>query len=476
MFTKKTIRDIDIHGKTVLLRADYNVPVSEDGTISDGYRITQSLQTLQYLRSQKCKIVICSHLGRPKNPNDAACSLRPIAKKLHQLLKTPVAFVDDCIGEKVVSAVQELNQGDILVLENLRYHPEEEKNDPMFAKQLASLADVFVQDGFGVVHRAHASTDAITKYLPSVAGLLLAQEVDVITNAMVKPERPLMAVIGGAKIADKIGVLNRFIDIADVLVVGGAMANTFLLAKGLPVGKSMAEKEDLHLAKDIMKRAKTAAQQRNFVFYLPQDGVVAKKIDSKTTTRIVDWDAHVIADIEEYPRKPAARASRVEEGEYILDIGPFSSAFIAGAMQLCKTVIWNGSLGVTETPAIHGPIGPFAHGTDQLVDAILGGHGNRPFSIIGGGDTVGYIENRQLTENFNHVSTGGGASLELKWWNWQVIIPVLQQGCEVWSLPPFVDRDVVVHRGAAFAAHFRSYLPDCHMPLLELQERFLNSG
>jgi phosphoglycerate kinase len=413
MFTKKTVRDIDLHGKTVLLRADYNVPVDTNGKISDGYRIYQSLQTLKYLQSQKCKIVICSHLGRPKSPTDPACSLRPVAKKLTSLLKTPVTFVEDCVGAKAETAVKNMKQGDIVLLENLRYHPEEEANDPTFAKQLASLAEVFVQDGFGVVHRAHASTDAVTKYIPSVAGLLLAQEVDVITNAMSKPERPLMAVIGGAKIADKIGVLNRFIDIADVLVVGGAMANTFLLAKGLPIGKSKAEKEDIHLAQDIMKRAHIAAKQRNFVFYLPQDGVVAKKVDPKTTTRIVDWDAHVIADIEQYPRKPSARASKVEESEFILDIGPFSSAFISGAMQLCKTVIWNGSLGVTEIPAIHNPIGPFAHGTEQLVDAMLGSHGNRPFSIVGGGDTVGYIENRQLTENFNHVSTGGGASLEL---------------------------------------------------------------
>jgi len=413
MFTKKTVRDIDLQGKTVLLRADYNVPVTDKGDITDGYRITQSLQTIKYLQSQKCKIVICSHLGRPKNSRDSSCSLRPVAKKLQSLLKTPVAFAEDCIGEKAEDAVKKLNQGDILLLENLRFHPEEEKNDANFAKQLASLADVFVQDGFGVVHRSHASTDAITRYLPSVAGLLLAQEVDVITNAMVKPERPLMAVIGGAKIADKIGVLNRFIDIADVLVVGGAMANTFLLAKGIPIGKSMAESDDIHLAKDIMKRAQAAAKQRNFVFYLPQDGVVAKNIDTKTTTRIVDWDAHVIADIEDYPRQPSLRASRVEDSESILDIGPFSSAFISGAMQLCKTVIWNGSLGVTEIPAVHNPIGPFSHGTGQLVDAMLGSHGNRPFSIVGGGDTVGYLENRQLTDSFNHISTGGGASLEL---------------------------------------------------------------
>jgi 3-phosphoglycerate kinase len=413
MFTKKTVRDIDLQGKTVLLRADYNVPVTDKGDITDGYRITQSLQTIKYLQSQKCKIVICSHLGRPKNSRDSSCSLRPVAKKLQSLLKTPVAFTEDCIGEKAEDAVKKLNQGDILLLENLRFHPEEEKNDANFAKQLASLADVFVQDGFGVVHRSHASTDAITRYLPSVAGLLLAQEVDVITNAMVKPERPLMAVIGGAKIADKIGVLNRFIDIADVLVVGGAMANTFLLAKGIPIGKSMAESDDIHLAKDIMKRAQAAAKQRNFVFYLPQDGVVAKKIDTKTTTRIVDWDAHVIADIEDYPRQPSLHSSRVEDSEHILDIGPFSSAFISGAMQLCKTVIWNGSLGVTEIPAVHNPIGPFSHGTDQLVDSMLGSHGNRPFSIVGGGDTVGYIENRNLTDSFNHISTGGGASLEL---------------------------------------------------------------
>jgi phosphoglycerate kinase len=413
MFNKKTIKDIDIKHKTVLLRADYNVPINDNGSITDDFRITQSLQTIKYLQDQKCKVIICSHLGRPKDSADQKCSLRPVSKKLAKLLGTPVSFVEDCVGEQVQTAVQKLVAGDVLLLENLRYYPEEEANEENFAKRLASLAEVFVQDGFGVVHRAHASTSAVTKYLPSVSGLLLEREVDTITSVMENPKRPLMAVIGGAKIADKIGVLNRFIDIADFLVVGGAMANTFLMAEGIETGKSLSDPSDIPLAKDIMARARKATKDRNFVFYLPQDGVVSNKIDKTSTTRIVDWDAHIVADIQSYPKIPKRNASQVAQNEMILDVGPFSGAFIAGGIQLSNTVIWNGALGVTETPAVHGPIGPFARGTELLVDAMLGQYGNKPFSVVGGGDTVGYIESRKLTESFNHVSTGGGAGLEL---------------------------------------------------------------
>lgn len=404
---------MSLKGKTVLLRADYNVPVTDEGTIRDDYRIQMSVPTVQYLQKQGAKVVICSHLGRPKGPNDASCSLKPVAEHLSKLLKTKVTFVPDCIGEVVQKAVQNLKAGDVLLLENLRFYPQEEANDDAFAKQLATGMDTFVQDGFGVVHRAHASTSAITKHLPSVAGLLLEREVDTITNVMQKPARPLMAIVGGAKIADKIGVLERFMDIADVLVVGGAMANTFLKAEGIETGKSLTDADDMPLARDIMAKAKKIARSRHFIFYLPQDGVVATSLDKTAKTRIVDWDAHIIADVENYPKLPPREDSHIKADELILDIGPFSGSFVAGSMQLANTVVWNGTLGVTETPAIHGPVGPFAHGTELIIEALLGEYGHRPFSLVGGGDTVGYIEQRKLTGSFNHVSTGGGASLEL---------------------------------------------------------------
>lgn len=413
MFTKKTIRDIDVRGKRVLLRADYNVPVDAEGTITDDYRIEQSLPTLKYLLGQDCRIIICSHLGRPKNAHDSKCSLAPVAQRLGELLQKKVHFTESTIGSQAEKAVADLKNGQVLLLQNLRYHPEEEANDPTFAKSLAKLADVFVQDGFGVAHRAHASTEAITKYLPSVAGLLLAREVDTITRVMENPERPLMAIIGGAKISDKIDVLNRLIDIADFLAVGGAMANTFLLAQGIETGKSLTEPDDVPLAKEIMEKARAKAKSQRFIFYLPQDGVVAHKIDKTAPTRIVDWDAHIIADIEHYPKRPPRNASQLAADEMVLDIGPFSGAFIAGGMQLANTVIWNGAMGVTETTSLTGPIGPFAHGTELLVDAIAGQFGHRPFSLAGGGDTVGYIEDRHMAKFFNHVSTGGGASLDL---------------------------------------------------------------
>ncbi|HSX37108.1 MAG TPA: phosphoglycerate kinase [Patescibacteria group bacterium] len=412
MFTKQTIRDIDLSGKTVLLRADYNVPV-EDGKITDDYRVQQSLPTIKYLLDKNVKLVICSHLGRPTGPDDTGSSLFPIAKRLKHLLGKDVEFAPDCVGERAEKAAKSLRPGQVLLLENLRFHPEEEKNDDGFAKQLASLADVFVQDGFGVVHRAHASTDAITKYLPSVAGLLLEKEVDTITDVMEKPERPLMAIIGGAKIADKIDLLHRFIEIADFVAVGGAMANTFLAAEGIDVAGSLYDKADLPVAKDIMRKARSEGKKRRFIFAIPRDGVVAHKMDKMASTRIVDWSAHVVADIENYPHRPPARASHILWQERILDIGPFSGSFIAGGVQLANTVVWNGTMGVTETAGLQGPIGPYAHGTELVVDALLGQFGHKPFTLVGGGDTVGYIEGRGLVQAFGHVSTGGGASLEL---------------------------------------------------------------
>ncbi|MGD0284527.1 MAG: phosphoglycerate kinase [Candidatus Saccharimonadales bacterium] len=411
MFTKKTVRDIELNDKTILVRTDYNVPLNADGSISSDFRIKQSLPTIHYLIDHNVKVVICSHLGRPDGKVDPKLSLKPIANRLAELLEFEVGFVNDCVGAEVQQAITQLHPRQIVMLENLRFHPEEEANDDNFAAQLAQGIDVFVQDGFGVTHRAHASTEAITKHLPSVAGLLLEKEVDTITNVMNNPKKPLAAVIGGAKIADKIDVLHKFIDIADFIAIGGAMANVFLSAQGIDIAKSKSDQQEIPIAKDIMARAQAA--NKRLVFYLPQDGVVANSLEASAKTRIVDWSAHVIADIENYPRQPAENTRQISADEMILDIGPFSGAFIAGSLQLAETVVWNGTLGVTETSGQQGPVGPFAHGTELLIEAMTGQFGRRPFSLVGGGDTVGYIETRKLTDSFDHVSTGGGASLEL---------------------------------------------------------------
>jgi phosphoglycerate kinase len=415
MFYKKTINDYNLDNKTVLLRADYNVPLNSDGEITSDYRITQSIPTIKALQDKNCKIIICSHLGRPKSPEDKQFSLKPVAKKLSKLLNQNVLFASDCIGSEVTDTVEQMKPREILLLENLRFYSEEEANDEEFAKNLVSTtkAEVFIQDGFGVVHRAHASTDQVARQIPAVSGLLLEKEVDTITNVMTEPKRPFMAIIGGAKISDKIDIINKFIEKADIIAIGGAMANTFLKAQGLDVGDSLVDNDEISIAKEVIDNARAESKKRNFIFYLPQDGVVASKIDPKTKLRIVDWDAHVIAEIESYPAKPERSYSVVEKNEKILDIGPFSGAFIAGAIQMVDSVVWNGTMGVTETEALHGPIGPFSHGSETVIEALVGQYGNRPFSLIGGGDTTGYIESRGMTDMFNHVSTGGGASLEL---------------------------------------------------------------
>lgn len=412
-FYKKTVRDIDLNGKRVLMRVDYNVPL-EDGKVGSNYRLNMNIPTIEYLLGQGCSIVILSHLGRPEGKPDPKYSLAPVAARLGELLEREVQFADDCIGSAATGMVNALKPGDILVLENVRFHPEEEANDEAFARKLAAHGEVFVQDAFGVVHHGAVSVSEIPKHLPSVAGLLLEREVDTITNVMEAPQRPLMAIIGGAKISDKIKVLDRFIDIADFIAIGGAMANTFLLALGIETGKSLAEPDDVPIAREIIEKAKEKAAKQPFVLYLPQDGVVAADLDDPSSTRIVDWDAHVIADIEAYPRRPEKRASLVAADELILDIGPFSGSFIAGGIQLANTVVWNGTMGVTETPGRNNdPVGPFSHGTELVVEALLGHFGHKPFTVVGGGDTVSYVEGRGLNKAFNHVSTGGGASLEL---------------------------------------------------------------
>lgn len=412
MFTKQTIKDIDLKGKAVLLRADYNVPL-KDGVITDDYRIRQSLETLDFLLEKRVKLIICSHLGRPDGKASSALSLHPVAVRLRELLKIEVKFAHDCVGDEARKLADGLQPGQVLLLENLRFHAEEEADDPEFAKQLAELAEVFVQDGFGVVHRAHASTEGVTHYLPSVAGLLLEREVDIITDAMEAPKRPLTAIIGGAKVSDKLEILRRFISKADFLAVGGALANPFLAAKGIDVKASLFDPKDLPLAKDILKEAAAESKKRDFIFAVPHDAVVAEKLDKDANTRIVDFSSNSYADIVSYPKRVKEEDVRLKDNEKVLDIGPFSASFIAGAVQLSNTVVWNGTMGVTETESLEGPVGPFAHGTETVIEALTGDLGHKPFTVVGGGDTVGYVESRNIMSAFNHVSTGGGASMEL---------------------------------------------------------------
>jgi phosphoglycerate kinase len=385
MFTKKTIRDLDLHGKKILLRADYNVPL-KSGKISDDYRIQKSLPTIEYLLKQDVALIICSHLGRPKGV-DKSLSLAPVAERLGSLLNREVKFARDCIGDEVEKAASELRPGEILLLENLRFHAEEETDDDGFAKQLAALAGedgVFVQDGFGVVHRAHASTVAVTKHLPAVAGLLLEQEVDTITEAMEHPKKPLLAIVGGAKIADKIDVLKQFVEIADEIAIGGAMANTFLAAQGIDVGDSLYDKDRLDEARGIVK----AAAAKNIKMALPTDGVVATEVEAEAKTKVVTFGT-----------------DSLKHGEKILDIGPVSAGRIADLISQAQSVIWNGTMGVTE-------LKPFTQGTETVIKALTG-PAPKPFTLVGGGDTAGYLENRQLVKDFAFVSTGGGASLDL---------------------------------------------------------------
>lgn len=416
MFTKKTVKDIDIDGKTVLMHGELDAPLNSEGTeVTSDFRIKASIPTIKYLQEHGCRIVLISKLGRPDGKVDPKQSLKPVAKRLSKLLGEEVAFVNDCIGEEVKKTCAKLKPGQVVMLENLRFYPEEEADDQNFAKQMAvdTGAKVFVQDCFALAHRKEAGNTAISKCLPAVAGLHLEQEVVELLQVMENPKRPLMALIGGAKISDKIELINRFMDIADIVAIGGAMANTFVLAEGVKVGKSKVEKDNIEIAKDIMAKARKKAKNGSFVFYVPQDGVAAISIESAAKTRIVDWGTHVIADIENYPKTPPKQASLVDGDEMILDIGPFSAAFIAGSMQLAGTVIWNGTMGVTEVKSLQTATGPFSHGTEAVVEAMLGQFGHRPYTVVGGGDTVGYVTERGLEDHFNHVSAGGGAGMDL---------------------------------------------------------------
>ncbi len=391
-FYKKTIKDVPIAGKTVLLRADYNVPLNDEGGIADDYRMQMSLPTLRYLIDADCKVVIMSHLGRPDGKVNPKESLEPVAAHLTELLGQPVGFVPDCIGDRVTVAAKRLKPGSVLLLENVRFHPEEEKNDEDFAKKLAkdSTAQYFVEDGFGVVHRAHASTEAVTHFLPSVAGLLLQKEVTTITKAMKQPERPLVAVLGGAKVSDKIPILEKFVGIADQIVIGGAMANTFLKYKGLPVGKSKVEDGQEAEIKRIYELAaqKVGADKVDDFLLLPTDVAVASEISPNQKRQIVD-----VHDVDSY--------------DYMLDIGTKSIEAMLTHCKNAKTVVWNGTLGYAEYVV-------FAYASAKLA-LFLAEHKDHVFSIVGGGDTADFVIHWDSKKggSFGHVSTGGGASLDL---------------------------------------------------------------
>lgn len=386
---KLTIRDVPLRGQTVLVRADYNVPLKEDGSISDDLRIHASLPTIEYLLERGCRVVIVSHLGRPEGV-DVKLSLEPVAERLAKLLERDIRFVDKTIGDKPKQAIKRAPMSSVIVLENLRFHKEEEANDDDFARSLAqtSGAKYFIQDGFGVVHRAHASTDAITHYIPSVAGLLLEKEYVALTEVISKPDRPLVAVIGGAKIADKIGIIEKFVDIADQIIIGGAMANTFLLEKGFNMGASKVETDQSLVIKKIYKAAKLKAGSAMDEFIkLPTDLVVAKKATPGSTSRNV-------------------RVDSLSSDDMALDIGEKSVEDLLKTIKKARTVIWNGTLGYAELPQ-------FAHASAALADAIS--NNINITSIIGGGDTADFVIkwSKKHSGHFSHISTGGGASIEL---------------------------------------------------------------
>ena len=412
-FNKKTIRDVDVSGKRVLIRADYNVPLTPALEISDDYRISQSLPTLEYLLDKQAKIIIMSHLGRPDGQVVASLSLAPVARRLRELLpKTQLSFVGDCLGDEVDQAVAKLQSGQILLLENTRFHPQDEAGDDDFATALAKHGQIFVQDCFGAVHRRHASITGLAEHLPAVAGLLLEKEVLTILGALENSKRPLGVVIGGAKISDKISILRHFVGQADFVAVVGAMANVFLKAKDISVGQSLAPDEDVPLAQEILKLVETRQAETNFEFCLPIDCLVSTSMDGSQATRLVDINSHSLADIQAYPKQPDDFAQTVQADEMILDVGQLTAHYIAGVVSRLAMVIWNGTAGMAETAGQAGAAKPFAHGTNVIAQALSVQDG--PFTIVGGGDTVAYVESIPgLRESLDHVSTGGGASVQL---------------------------------------------------------------
>ena len=376
MFNKKTIRDIDVKGKRVLVRVDYNVPI-KDGKVGDDTRIRAAMPTLEYLLQHGAALILCSHLGRPKAGPDPKLSLRPVAAYLSGLMGKPVAFAEDCIGPVAEMAAKALKPGDVLLLENTRFHPEEEKNDLEMAKKLASLADLYVNDAFGSAHRAHASTEGVARFLTAVAGFLMEKEIIYLGQAIADPKRPFIAILGGAKISDKIGVIRNLLTKADQVLIGGGMANTFFKAQGYPVGDSLVEEEALDTARQLVIEGKNRLR-------LPFDVVIGNRFDAEAELKVM-------------PMGP------VPDGWRILDIGPETVAAYSKAVTGAGTVVWNGPMGVFEFPR-------FAKGTFDLAKAVANSGAT---TIIGGGDSVAAVQQSGLADRITHISTGGGASLEM---------------------------------------------------------------
>jgi len=376
---KKTIADIDVQGKRILLRVDFNVPLDpDDGHVLDDTRIRAALPTIEYLRERGARLILCSHLGRPKGVDDSL-RLAPVARRLGELLGSPVKTTDDCVGPQVKEAAQALGPGEVLLLENLRFHPEEEANDPDFARALASLADVYVNDAFGTAHRAHASTAGVAAYLPAVAGFLMEKELTFLGKALASPDRPFAAVIGGAKISTKMGVLENLLAKVDRLLIGGGMACTFLKAEGLEVGQSLVEEAYAETARQIRERA----SQRGVMLLLSSDVVVGDRFAADAR--------HQQVSVKEIP-----------PDWQIMDIGEKTAEAFVQALRDCKTVLWNGPMGVIEFEA-------FSQGSYRLAEAIAALNAT---TIVGGGETVAVVERLGLEGEFSHVSTGGGAALE----------------------------------------------------------------
>lgn len=376
MFNKKTVRDIDVKGKRVLVRVDYNVPIKE-GKVGDDTRIRAAMPTLNYLLEHGAAVILCSHLGRPKGGPDPKYSLKPVAEYLSQLSGKPVAFAEDCVGPAAEAAAKALKPGSILLLENTRFHPEEEKNDLELAKKMAALADVYVNDAFGSAHRAHSSTEGVARFLPAVAGFLMEEEIKYLGQAIANPKKPFVAILGGAKISDKIGVIRNLLTKADQVLIGGGMANTFFKAQGYPVADSLVEDEALETARELLQLGGTRLR-------LPVDMVVADKFEAEAASKTM-------------PTGP------VPDGWRIMDVGPQTVAAYSKTVANAGTVVWNGPMGVFEFPK-------FAQGTFGVAKAVAV---SKAISIIGGGDSVAAVTAAGLADQITHISTGGGASLEM---------------------------------------------------------------
>ena len=376
---KKTVEDIDVAGKKVLVRCDFNVPFDGEGNISDSKRIDEALKTIKYLVDHKAKVILCSHLGRPKGEFNMKYSLAPVAAYLSKALGFEVKMAADVVGESAQSIAASLQDGEVELIENVRFHKEEEKNDPEFAKKLASLAEIYVNDAFGTAHRAHASTAGVADYLPAVCGYLIQKEISVMGTALADPKRPFVAILGGAKVSDKIGVITNLLDKVDTLIIGGGMAYTFMKALGYSTGTSICELDKVELAKDIMEKAK----EKGVTFLSPEDTVVAQEYKADAAFKVVDSD-------------------KIEADWMGLDIGPRTREKFANALNGAGTVVWNGPMGVSEWEN-------FAAGTISVAKAVAE---SGAISIIGGGDSAAAVEKLGYADRMTHISTGGGASLE----------------------------------------------------------------